>query len=106
MIDSIMADCVYAILCMAVGYLWNKLKYYDNRQKSFDEGLQALLKDRLISLYTKAKKAQCVTFEQMERADMIYSAYHGLGGNGTGTALIKELRGMPKVHEVKEQTNP
>ena len=100
--DSIMANCIYAILCMAVGYLWNKLKHFDERQHSTDEGLQALLKDRLISIYTKAKRAQCVTFEQLERADMIYSAYHGLGGNGTGTAIIKELRGMPKVHETSQ----
>lgn len=102
MIDSIMANCVYAILCMAVGYLWNKLKNYDNKQRRAEDGLRALLKDRLISIYTKAKRAQCVTFEQMDRADMIYTAYHGLGGNGTGTAVIKELRSMPKVHEASQ----
>lgn len=102
MMDSIMANCIYAILCMAVGYLWNKLKHFDARQHSTDEGLKALLKDRLISIYIKAKRVQCVTFEQLERADMIYNAYHGLGGNGTGTAIIKELRSMPKVHEAPQ----
>ncbi len=99
MIDSIMADCIYAILCMAVGYLWNKLKYYDNKQKNTDEGLKALLKDRLISIYTDAKKQKYITFDQMDRADMIYKAYHGLGGNGTGTAIIEELREMPKGYD-------
>ncbi|WP_317303909.1 hypothetical protein [Allisonella histaminiformans] len=99
MIDSIMADCIYAILCMAVGYLWNKLKYYDNKQKNTDEGLKALLKDRLISIYTDAKKQKYITFDQMDRADMIYKAYHGLGGNGTGTAIIAELREMPKGYD-------
>lgn len=96
MIDSIMADCVYAILCMAVGYLWNKLKYYDARQKNTDEGLRALLKDRLISIYIGAKEQQHISFDQMDRANMIYKAYHGLGGNGTGTAIIEELRELPK----------
>lgn len=99
MIDSIMADCIYAILCMAFGYLWNKLKYYDNKQKNTDEGLKALLKDRLISIYTDAKKQKYITFDQMDRADMIYKAYHGLGGNGTGTAIIAELREMPKGYD-------
>lgn len=99
MIDSIMADCIYAILCVAVGYLWNKLKYYDNKQKNTDEGLKALLKDRLISIYTDAKKQKYITFDQMDRADMIYKAYHGLGGNGTGTAIIEELREMPKGYD-------
>lgn len=99
MIDSIMADCIYAILCMAIGYLWNKLKYYDNKQKNTDEGLKALLKDRLISIYTDAKKQKYITFDQMDRADMIYKAYHGLGGNGTGTAIIEELREMPKGYD-------
>ena len=99
MIDSIMADCIYAILCVTVGYIWNKLKYYDNKQKNTDEGLKALLKDRLISIYTDAKKQKYITFDQMDRADMIYKAYHGLGGNGTGTAIIEELREMPKGYD-------
>ena len=99
MLESIIANCIYAILCMAVGYLWNKLKYYDNKQKNTDEGLRALLKDRLISIYTEVKKDKYITFDQMDRANMIYKAYHGLGGNGTGTAIIAELREMPKGYD-------
>lgn len=98
MVESIIANCVYAFLCMAVGYLWNKLKYYDSKQQNTDAGLRALLKDRLISIYTTVKKDKYITFDQMDRANMIYKAYHGLGGNGTGTAIIEELREMPK-HE-------
>ena len=99
MLESIIANCIYAILCMAVGYLWNKLKYYDNKQKNTDEGLRALLKDRLISIYTEVKKDKYITFDQIDRANMIYKAYHGLGGNGTGTAIIEELREMPKGYD-------
>lgn len=84
---------------MAVGYLWNKLKYYDSKQQNTDEGLRALLKDRLISIYTEVKKDKYITFDQMDRANMIYKAYHGLGGNGTGTAIIEELREMPKGYD-------
>lgn len=96
MVESIIANCVYAFLCMSVGYLWNKLKYYDSKQQNTDAGLRALLKDRLISIYTTVKKDKYITFDQMDRANMIYKAYHGLGGNGTGTAIIEELREMPK----------
>lgn len=99
MLESIIANCVYAVLCMAVGYLWNKLKYYDSKQQNTDEGLRALLKDRLISIYTEVKKDKYITFDQMDRANMIYKAYHGLGGNGTGTAIIEELREMPKGYD-------
>ena len=99
MLESIIANCVYAFLCMAVGYLWNKLKYYDSKQQNTDEGLRALLKDRLISIYTEVKKDKHITFDQMDRANMIYKAYHGLGGNGTGTAIIEELREMPKGYD-------
>lgn len=99
MLESIIANCVYAVLCMAVGYLWNKLKYYDSKQQNTDEGLRALLKDRLISIYTEVKKDKYITFDQMDRANMIYKAYHGLGGNGTGTTIIEELREMPKGYD-------
>lgn len=96
MVESIIANCVYAFLCMAVGYLWNKLKYYDSKQQNTDAGLRALLKDRLISIYIEAKEQKHISFGQMDRANMIYKAYHGLGGNGTGTAIIEELRELPK----------
>lgn len=27
-----------------------------------------------------------------QSAERIYSAYHGLGGNGTGTSMIRDIR--------------
>lgn len=30
-------------------------------------------------------------YDEKERADSVYAVYHALGGNGSGTALYKEI---------------
>lgn len=88
----IASNIVYVALSMAVGFLWNKAKgLQENREKTKD-GVRALLKDRLISIHACAVKRNAITYTELERASTMYEAYHGLGGNGTGTAIMEELR--------------
>ena len=79
----IASNIVYVALSMAVGFLWNKAKgLQENREKT----------DRLISIHACAVKRNAITYTELERASTMYEAYHGLGGNGTGTAIMEELR--------------
>lgn len=88
----IASNIVYVALSMAVGFLWNKAKGLQENREKTEDGVRALLKDRLISIHTCAVKRNAITYTELERASTMYEAYHGLGGNGTGTAIMEELR--------------
>lgn len=63
--------------------------------KAMKEGLQALLRDRVIAAYDKYAERGFILVRELENVEAMYSAYHELGGNGTITRLVDEMRGLP-----------
>lgn len=69
-----------------------KLRADDEAQRA---GLKALLKDGIITRYDKYVQRGYILVREMENVQSMYSAYHALGGNGTITALVEQLRALP-----------
>ena len=53
--------------------------------------MQALLKQKILEIYDCYKDADEVPADAQECMATIYTAYHGLGGNGTGTKLCNAV---------------
>lgn len=73
------------------------------RLELVENGMQALLKDRIIAIYNKcADRGYCPIYER-ENAEKMYMDYHALGGNGTITDLVNKIMVMPteKASELK-----
>lgn len=71
------------------------------RLSLFEQGLQALLKDRILQAYNlNIERAYCPIYSLECVCDM-YEQYHALGGNGTITKLVNELKQLPtSPHDV------
>lgn len=63
--------------------------------KAVDNGVLALLRDRIIERYNHYMEKEYIPIYGMENVLDMYEAYHALGGNGTVTKLIEALR---KLH--------
>lgn len=60
-----------------------------------ENGLQALLKDRILQAYNyNIQQGYCPICTLESICDM-YEQYHALGGNGTITKLVNELKQLP-----------
>lgn len=68
---------------------------------------------RLSDMHAKAMEAGWMHQNEKRIAERIYANYHALGGNGTGTAMIEDIRKLPTspphddgrhTHEGKETT--
>ena len=89
-----------------IGYLWEKKKGADQEKedmkKDIDEQREALTKAvravckiELRRIYDNGKaNGGKVSREDWQDADEIYTAYHGMGGNGRGTEIIKKIHEM------------
>jgi hypothetical protein len=66
------------------------------------EGMQALLRDRIIQVYNSCEEKEGSTFFEVENMTHMYNAYSGLGGNGAITALFKKFQKLPYNHCDKE----
>ena len=81
------------------GYLIVKVKNIkdkqtaaEKQQAALESGVQALLRGELIRSYEKYHEQGYITVHGLEAANKAYSAYHELGGNGTITSLMEDMR--------------
>ena len=82
---------VVAILSYFMKRILGKIK----RLELVENGMQALLKDRIIQAYNKCVDRGCCPIYELDNIEKLYVSYHELGGNGTITELMKKVRTMP-----------
>ena len=59
------------------------------------EGMQAMLRDRILELYSHCKKQGFVNTYEARNMDHMYDAYHRLGGNGMITSVHEQFIKLP-----------
>ena len=86
---------ISSILAVAVRYLWQTIKKEHDEQRLLREAVLAILHDRLYSLARYYLAQGWLTIQDLDNLEYIYKAYHGLGGNGTGTDLFTRCKALP-----------
>ena len=81
-----------AAITAAFRSLYKRQKAVDSRQKATELGIQALLRDRIIQAYYHYSERGWITLHGLENVEALYKEYHALGGNGTVTKLVEDLR--------------
>lgn len=66
----------------------------DERQRAVEKGVQALLRDRILQAYYHYSERGWITLHGLENVESMYTEYHNLGGNGTVTKLLHDLRDL------------
>lgn len=96
-------EVLFGVLITVLGTwckrLQKKLKQRQAEQDALKEGMKAILHDKLFQIcstylslgYIPADEAE----EILDNAKIVYDAYHGIGGNGTGTTLYERLTSLP-----------
>ena len=59
------------------------------------EGMRALLWRELRNIHSDAVQRGGLDVEERRHLENVYSAYHNIGGNGTGTRLYEESMNLP-----------
>lgn len=60
-------------------------------------GMRALLWRELNNIHEQAVRQDGLTVADRKNLESVYAAYHGLGGNGTGTRLYEDAMKMPVI---------
>lgn len=81
-------------LVALVGWLWAQFR-------ALKLGMQAMMRDRIVQAYYHYHDRDWITLHGLENVEKLYAEYHRLGGNGTITKLVEDLREL----QVKEKEN-
>lgn len=81
---------------LAAGYrnLSKKYKAQKVRSQAVEEGVLALLHDRLYQACTHYIQDGKIDVDALKNVEYLYKAYHALGGNGTGTELYNRVKSL------------
>lgn len=87
------------IMLAWIKQLQNKLKQKQLEQDSLQSGMIALLHSDLKRMCNQYLALGCIPVEDsqeiLEDARKLYEAYHGIGGNGTGTEIYNKFKALP-----------
>ena len=79
--------------------LYKRQKKAEVRQSALENGMQAILRDRILTSYYHYHEKGKITLHGLENVEAMYKSYHDLGGNGTMTHLVEVLRELEVVDE-------
>lgn len=94
---SFILQVVYSVGAFVFGYAWNKSRSLSRRQEGIENGTRILLKMNLIRIHRVSSKNGYITYDDAALAEEIYDAYHALGGNGSGTHMLEDIKKMRMV---------
>lgn len=66
-----------------------------DKNRAVAQGVEALLRDRIIDSYHKYEKTGICPIYAKENVKRLYVPYHSLGGNDIATELMEKLLEMP-----------
>lgn len=87
------------ILISVFTYVLKRIKANDEKTKSVQLGVQALLRDRLIREYNKAKERGYAPIYAKDNFENMWQQYHNLGKNGVMDEIHAEYMTFPTDKE-------
>lgn len=87
------------LVSIVAKFLWDnfskKLQKMRTNQEALERGVQALLRDHLISRYDEYIKRGYAPVHVKENFENMYQQYHALGSNGVMDSIREEFNTLP-----------
>lgn len=94
-ITSLVSGLVGAVVATLIGIAKDKRRNDNASNQAMLDGMRALLWRELKNIHSEAVDAGGMDTEARKHLESVYDAYHGIGGNGTGTRLYEDAMSQP-----------
>lgn len=96
-VTALVSGVVGAIVATMVSAVKDKARDHSETDEAIKEGMRALLWRELKNFHDQAMTDGGLNTEDRHHLDSVYSAYHGMGGNGTGTRIYEDAMRQPII---------
>lgn len=100
-LDKFLGQIFNALAGAIITLLWTMLRAKKRENDALKEGVQALLRDRIIQAYNHYSDKGWIPIYAMESIEACYKSYEELGQNGVIDNLMKQLRALPN-HDTED----
>ena len=94
-LDKFLGQIFNALAGAIITLLWTMLRAKKRENDALKEGMQALLRDRIIQAYNHYSDKGWIPIYGMESIEACYKSYEELGENGVIDNLMRQLRELP-----------
>lgn len=94
-LDKFLGQIFNALAGAVITLLWTMLRAKKRENDALKEGVQALLRDRIIQAYNHYSDKGWIPIYAMESIEACYKSYEELGENGVIDNLMSQLRELP-----------
>ena len=94
-LDKFLGQIFNALAGAIITLLWTMLRAKKRENDALKEGVQALLRDRIIQAYNHYSDKGWIPIYAMESIEACYKSYEELGENGVSDNLMIQLRELP-----------
>lgn len=94
-LDKFLSQIVNALAGAIIAYLIAILRQKNKENNALKEGVQALLRDRIIEIYCHYTEKGWMPLDVRNSLEACYKSYEALGENGVIDDLVEQLRELP-----------
>ena len=92
---ALVPEAIYGFGTFLIGFFWRKSQDNAKHYRALERGVEAILLLELRRTRERGARQKWLSYAGKASAEHIYSSYHGLGGNGQGTAILNDIRKLP-----------
>lgn len=96
-LTTLVGAVVGALVASAISYFKSVKQGHDDTNDAIRDGMRALLWRELKNIHSEAAARGGMDTEERKHLESVYKAYHGIGGNGTGTRLYEDAMNKPLI---------
>ena len=95
-VENAIRYIVPTVLASVLTYLVTRTKEASKSSRAIEKGMRSILRRELKIMHRKhVIKGDPISIDDKDEATEIYTAYHDLGGNGTGTHMYSDIMELP-----------
>lgn len=92
---EVLFSAILAFISFGYKLLKNRQDEQDKKNRAIENGVQALLRNELITKYREYETKGEMTIIDKENIEHLFKEYQNLGGNGTIKQMYEELLTLP-----------
>lgn len=95
-VENVIRYLVPTVLASMLTYLVTRTKEASKSSRAMEKGMRSILRRELKIMHRRhVIKGEPISIDDKDEATEIYTAYHDLGGNGTGTHMYQDIMELP-----------
>ena len=92
---AFISSLIGAVVAAIISHAGTGMHETSQTVHAMHEGMRCLMRQQIIEVHAVTTRKGYITYLELQHVSQVYDAYHALGGNGSATELMEDIKGLP-----------